>query len=141
MDNDRMQRNKPSVTHIGGIFVAAKDPKALAEWYKDKLGLAYSEEYLKQYGVYSLTLPFVDPKTSQESYIVWSIFKQEVGHEHGSALMINYRVNDLKMLARQLRDKNVPVKGPEMHPQGFFAWVTDPEGNSIELWEEKKAAS
>ena len=28
-------------------------------------------------------------------------------------------------------------KGPEYHENGSFAWVMDPEGNKVELWEPK----
>ena len=53
-----------------------------------------------------------------------------------SAFMINYRVDDLDALLTQLRAADVPVlKGPESHENGKFAWIMDPEGNKVELWE------
>ena len=50
--------------------------------------------------------------------------------------MINYRVDDLDALLAQLRAADVPVvKGPESHENGKFAWIMDPEGNKVELWQ------
>ncbi len=53
-----------------------------------------------------------------------------------ASFMINYRVDDLEGLLTQLRKANVEiVKGPESHENGKFAWIVDPDGNKIELWE------
>ena len=39
------------------------------------------------------------------------------------------------MLA-QLRAAGVEaVAGPESHENGKFAWIMDPEGNKVELWQ------
>jgi predicted enzyme related to lactoylglutathione lyase len=53
-----------------------------------------------------------------------------------SSFMINYRVDDLTALLAQLRGNGVEIlKGPESEENGKFAWVMDPDGNKIELWE------
>ncbi|MAQ17961.1 MAG: hypothetical protein CMN30_24585 [Sandaracinus sp.] len=58
-----------------------------------------------------------------------------VGPSQGS-VMINYRVDDLRALVDQLAGAGVPlVKGIDEEPNGLFAWVMDPEGNKVELWE------
>ena len=50
--------------------------------------------------------------------------------------MINYRVDDLDELLAQLQSKGVDIEaGPESHENGKFAWIMDPEGNKIELWQ------
>jgi predicted enzyme related to lactoylglutathione lyase len=52
--------------------------------------------------------------------------------------MINYRVDDLGELLAQLRAGGVEVlQGPESHENGRFAWIVDPDGNKVELWEPK----
>ena len=52
--------------------------------------------------------------------------------------MINYRVDDLAGLLGRLKAAGVePVQGPETHENGHFAWVVDPDGNKVELWEPK----
>jgi predicted enzyme related to lactoylglutathione lyase len=50
--------------------------------------------------------------------------------------MINYRVTDLDGLLAQLREEGVWVdERMETYEYGRFAWIADPEGNRIELWE------
>lgn len=50
--------------------------------------------------------------------------------------MINYRVDNLDELLAQLRKDGIGVvKGPECHENGKFAWIMDPDGNKVELWE------
>jgi predicted enzyme related to lactoylglutathione lyase len=52
--------------------------------------------------------------------------------------MINYRVDDLREMLAQLTKNGVEIlKGAELHENGKFAWVMDPDGNKIELWEPK----
>jgi predicted enzyme related to lactoylglutathione lyase len=56
--------------------------------------------------------------------------------------MINYRVDDLEALLAQLRAANVPIDpNQESAPYGHFAWITDPEGNRVELWQPLVEAS
>jgi predicted enzyme related to lactoylglutathione lyase len=51
--------------------------------------------------------------------------------------MINLRVNDLSAMLAQLRLKGADVaeETQDMDGVGRFGWVTDPEGNRIELWQ------
>lgn len=50
--------------------------------------------------------------------------------------MVNYRVEDARALARLLDEEgcNVLDKIDESE-HGVFAWVIDPEGNKVELWQ------
>jgi predicted enzyme related to lactoylglutathione lyase len=53
--------------------------------------------------------------------------------------MINYRVGDLDAILEQLRSQGVEVDDKmEESEYGRFAWVMDPEGNRLELWEPPK---
>ncbi len=50
--------------------------------------------------------------------------------------MVNFRVADLATLMASLEEAGVEVLGEiEEHPNGKFAWILDPEGRKIELWE------
>ena len=52
--------------------------------------------------------------------------------------MIDYRIDDLAGMLAQLRDGGVEaIQGPETHENGTFAWVMDPDGNEVELWQPK----
>jgi predicted enzyme related to lactoylglutathione lyase len=74
----------------------------------------------------------------------WSIFGKNSKYFDPSraSFMINYRVDDLDALLEALRAEGVEVDPKrEDYDYGRFAWITDPEGNKIELWEPPKAAS
>ena len=52
--------------------------------------------------------------------------------------MINYIVDDLDALVEKMRSRGVQID-PKRDDQDFgrFAWVYDPDGNKIELWEPR----
>lgn len=51
--------------------------------------------------------------------------------------MLNFPVGDLDAMLAQLRAAGADVdeETQEMPGVGRFGWVTDPEGNRIELWQ------
>ena len=120
------------VTGIGGIFFKSRsDSAALAGWYQKHLGIA-----LESWGGAILKWP--DDKADDKGLTVWNIADKDSQwfSPSDSAFMINYRVDDLVGLISQLRLDGVEiVGGPESHENGKFAWIMDPEGNKIELWE------
>ena len=120
------------VTGIGGVFLKCRgDSAALAAWYQQHLGLP-----LETWGGAILRWP--DDKAEDKGLTVWSLADKDSQwfSPSDSAFMINYRVDDLDALLAQLRAAGVePVAGPESHENGKFAWVMDPDGNKVELWE------
>jgi len=115
------------VTGIGGFFFRAKDPKALALWYQQHLGI--------------LTIPTSDGETSwqQESGATAFAPFPETSKYFGDASkvwMLNFRVRDLDKMAAQLQAAGIEVKiDPESQSYGRFGRLHDPEGNPIELWQ------
>jgi predicted enzyme related to lactoylglutathione lyase len=121
------------VTGIGGVFFKARDPKALAAWYAKHLGFA-----LEDWGGAILKWP--EDKAEDKGLTVWSLAESDSKWfaPSESNLMINYRVDDLGALLAQLTEAGVKiVKGPDAEENGKFAWIMDPEGNKVELWEPK----
>jgi predicted enzyme related to lactoylglutathione lyase len=120
------------VTGIGGIFFKSKgDSATLAAWYAKHLGLA-----LEDFGGAILKWP--DDKAEDKGMTVWSLAEpdSEWFSPSESSFMINYRVDDLGELLDQLRAEGVEIiQGPESHENGKFAWIMDPAGNKVELWE------
>jgi glyoxylase I family protein len=115
------------VTGIGGFFFRAKDPDAIAAWYRDNLG--------------------IDPVPMNEGEESW---RQQAGETAFTAMAgavdqfgapdrawaINFRVEDLDAMVEQLRGNDIIVDvDPEVYSMGRFASLTDPEGNPIQLWE------
>lgn len=118
------------VVGIGGVFLKARDPIALAAWYRDHLGLPV--EPGQTYG--ALTSSAAGETT------VWSTFPADTPYfGAGPATgMVNYRVTDLDAMLAQLRAAGAAVEDRvETYDYGRFGWATDPEGNRFELWEPK----
>ena len=117
------------VTGIGGIFFKARDPEKMAAWYRDQLGIR-AEDGHADFAWREKDRPEEMGRT------VWSIFPADTDY-FGSAVMINYRVSNLDQMLEQLRQSGVTVEKVEDFDYGRFAWITDPEGNRVELWEPK----
>ncbi len=125
------------VTGIGGVFFkSTSDHAALAQWYKKHLGMP-----LEDWGGAVLRWP--DDTAEDKGLTVWHVAKPDTQWfaPSGSSFMINYRVDDLIGLLAQLAASGIepiqPGGGPESHENGTFAWIMDPDGNKVELWEPK----
>jgi len=120
------------VTGIGGVFFKSRgNSAALAAWYEKHLGMP-----LEEFGGAILNWP--DDTAEDRGLTVWHVADKESQwfSPSDSAFMINYRVDNLAEMLAQLRDGGVEVvSGPESHENGKFAWILDPEGNKVELWE------
>jgi predicted enzyme related to lactoylglutathione lyase len=115
------------VTGIGGLFFRAHDPKALAAWYEEHLGITRTPS---KEG---------DPAWEQEAgTTVFSPFPETTNYfgDPKQAWMVNFRVRDLDAMMTQLRAAGIAVDDAQTYPGiGRFARLHDPEGNPIELWQ------
>ncbi len=126
------------VVGIGGIFFKARNQEKLSGWYRDHLGMSVADNLAT----------FTWNHTGRSGrkgagYTVWSIFPSgstyfsgKEGSPGSQRFMINYRVRNLRALLKKLKSEGVRVdEKVEEYEYGRFGWVTDPEGNRIELWE------
>lgn len=120
------------ITGIGGVFFKSKsDNQALSAWYQKHLGMS-----LEPWGGAILRWP--EDKAEDKGLTVWTVADNDSKwfSPSESSMMINYRVDNLEEMLDQLKAADIPVlKGPEYHENGKFAWIMDPDGNKIELWE------
>jgi glyoxylase I family protein len=115
------------VTGIGGFFFKAKDPQTLAKWYEANLGVNLTPK--------SYTEP---PWEQQSGPTVFEPFPENTTYFGSKHWMLNFRVNDLNAMVKQLQSRGIKVDvDPQVYPNGVFAQLTDPEGNPIQLWEPK----
>ena len=116
------------VLGIGGVFFKARDPKALAAWYRDHLGVPVEPD--QTYASFK--------SVGADEEAVWSTFPADTKYFGGGPAtgMINFRVRDLEAMLAQLRAAGADVDD-KIADEGYgkFGWVTDPEGNRVELWE------
>ena len=112
------------VIGIGGYFMRAADPAALGAWYRDCLGLDADENGLWR---------------QEPGPTVFAAFESGTDYFGSPAqqTMLNFRVRDLDAMLAQLRaaGADVAAETQDMEGVGRFAWVIDPEGNRIELWQ------
>jgi predicted enzyme related to lactoylglutathione lyase len=117
------------VSGIGGVFIRAKNPQALALWYQQHLGVPLSPD--APYGSFIA-------KAGDET--VWSTFAADTTYfgAQSQQSMVNYRVADLDAMLKQLKAADVWVDDQiEDGDYGKFGWAMDPEGNRFELWQPK----
>ena len=118
------------VEGIGGVFLKARDPKALAAWYREHLGV--SVEAGQTHALFTAAVA--------GEMTVWSAFPADTPYfGPGPALcMVNYRVRDLDAMLAQLRAAGAQVEDRiDEYDYGRFGWAADPEGNRFELWQPR----
>jgi len=120
------------VVALGGIFFRAKDPKALYEWYRKHLGIESVP------GAGAMWRDADHPEIPGCN--LFAIFPHDTKYfgPSQSSFMLNFRVENLDELLKSLREEGVEID-PKVDDSdyGKFAWVMDPEGNRVELWEPK----
>jgi predicted enzyme related to lactoylglutathione lyase len=120
------------VTGIGGVFMKARDPKAMAAWYRANLGIQVKNGYA--------AFEWREKENPDRlGTTTWTLFSTNSTYLGSSTApyMINYRVANLDRMIEQLKRAGTAVEKVKDYDYGRFTWVTDPEGTRIELWEPK----
>lgn len=114
------------VLGFGGIFFRAKDPGALAEWYRAHLGIDLVPNDAD-------TQPWI----AEGGATVFAPFAADTEYFPArQSFMLNFRVADLQGMLAQLTAAGISCKATEEMPGvGKFGQLTDPEGNVVELWQ------
>lgn len=126
------EAKQAKVEDVGGVFIYANDPKALAAWHKDKLGieLVYNAQEENYYFVFvrgnvkgANTVFAIKPAKSRLS-------------TEKDRFVVNFRVNDFDGVIERLKSKGVTIDRTQDYPSfGRFGWIKDLEGNPIEFWQ------
>lgn len=123
------------ITWVGGVFFKSPDPKNLATWYRDVLGIEIME--------WGGTLLRYDTP-GHPPFVVWNTFQEDSDYFKPSSreFMINFAVDDMDDFLARLAAMAVPLVGrDDDSPYGRFAWFLDPDGTKIELWQPKEPAA
>jgi predicted enzyme related to lactoylglutathione lyase len=119
------------VTGVGGVFVRSSDPKALARWYQDVLGVP-----VQSWG--GAVLHYDQP--GHPPVLTFAPFSAKSGYFDPSKreFMLDFAVDDMDAMVARISARGVAIlKRDDSDPNGRFAWILDPEGTKIELWEPK----
>jgi predicted enzyme related to lactoylglutathione lyase len=119
------------VTGLGGVFVKSRDPAGLLAWYSDHLHVAVQD--------FGASFRWRDEHVPERrGATIWGVFDADTGYFAPSdkPYMLNFRVDDLDALLARLRAAGVTVESKiEQSAEGRFAWIMDPDGTRVELWE------
>ncbi len=127
------RRRRARATGLGGVFLRSKDPVKLAQWYRRHLGLAISAG--GQVATWDWRSSRHRERVGSTLWAALDSADRDWGRGHPTA-QVNYRVDDLDAMLRQLRRSGVTVDDrTEESRYGRFGWAQDPEGNRFELWE------
>ena len=119
------------VTGLGGIFYKVADPAASQAWYQENLGVG---------GEWGAVFPF--KADSPEGFALLSPFKAATDYFAPSEapFMINLRVDDLDAMIADLAVKGISILGRQDEDDGRFAWILDPDGIKVELFQQIRGA-
>ncbi len=115
------------VTGLGGIFYKVADTAATTAWYQENLGVG---------GEWGAMFPYKNDNA--EGFSLLSPFKADSDYFTPSAapFMINLRVDDLDGMIADLAAKGIAILGRQDEDYGRFAWILDPDGIKVELWQQ-----
>ena len=115
------------VTGLGGIFYKVSDTERTKAWYQENLGVG---------GEWGAMFPF--KQDDAEGFALLSPFKAETEYfaPSDAPFMINLRVDDLEGMIADLAAKGIEILGRQDEDYGLFAWVLDPDGIKVELWQQ-----
>jgi len=116
------------VLGFGGLIFRAREPRVLGRWYERHFGIDPVRKNRRVWRQEPGPTVFV-PFQAREDYFGYF-------DNPDQAFMLNFRVEDLDAMLEQLRADGVRIDARRMTESiGRFAWVYDPEGNKVELWE------
>jgi predicted enzyme related to lactoylglutathione lyase len=146
---DRNEEQQPSqcameevmIDGIGGAFLFSNDTKRLAAWYRDCLGIVPQGEDAECSSIYA-SFEYRDLANPElKRTIAWAIMPtdQDIKDKPRTA-KINYTVKNMAEALSHLKSKGVAIEKTEEYPgMGIFAWLKDPDGNPIELWQPSES--
>lgn len=124
------------IESFGGVFIYANDAPKLRDWYKENLQLEYQS--FEEYGVHFTEFWYFNLE-QKKRYALFSVGQAPKELPLVKKYTINFRVQNMDETLKYLKSKGVEIIGPEVHDEGIFAWVIDPEENQVELWEDTKS--
>ena len=121
------ENTTPRITGLGGVFYVVKDPEATRAWYRENLGID---------GTYGPQLAWAEEPMANPYSLISHFTNDEYIQPGRDGFMINLRVHDLDGFVAGLKEKGITILDSADEGYGKFAWLLDPDGVKIELWEQ-----
>lgn len=126
---------------VGGIIIASRNVARLVAWYRG-LGLPVGDDGSCTVDLDGRPTPpprafvfSIQPAAGELPPTGGDLREEPYGRQRA---LLNVRVTDLDGTLDALRRRGEPAAGPKDYGYGRFAWVKDPDGNLVELWEPGK---
>jgi predicted enzyme related to lactoylglutathione lyase len=114
------------VLGLGGVFLKVADKKAWRAWYAEALGVKFEDFGSAIFPHPKAGVTQLAPFAADSDY-----FKPST-----APFMINLIVEDIDALIERAAAHGAPCLGRQDDPSfGRFAWLLDPAGIKVELWE------
>jgi predicted enzyme related to lactoylglutathione lyase len=115
------------IVGFGGVFWRTKNIDALKKWYSEVLGISMENDW---------NGTIIQSDKGHET--IFSFFKEDSNYFPSyQPVMLNFQVENMDECLLHLEKLGIPlVKETEKSDLGTFAWIADPEGRWIELWEK-----
>ncbi len=125
------------VKQLGGVFVYTHQLDLMSEWYQKTFNLRYDYE---QEGSLHLRSFYYQELNGDRRYTIFSLAQaKEQLPEGPKAFVLNFRVSSMDAALAYLKENGIEHEAEQVHEQGRFAWVSDPDGNRVEFWEDTAA--
>jgi glyoxylase I family protein len=111
---------------FGGVFWRTKNVDVVKNWY--------SKVFKIDLEAWNGTV--IKPQLGNET--IFSLFTEDNSYfPTEQQVMLNFQVDNLDETINHLEQIGVPlVKEKEINDYGKFAWIKDPDGRLVELWEK-----
>jgi glyoxylase I family protein len=111
---------------FGGVFWRTKNVDDVKKWYSKVFKIDLEE--------WNGTV--IKPQLGNET--IFSLFTEDNRYfPTEQQVMLNFQVDNLDETINHLEQIGVPlVKEKEISDYGKFAWIKDPDGRLVELWEK-----
>ena len=122
------KKSDPRLQYVGALTIHSPNPKALAAWYTEKLGLDVSSEYKGlYYGTFS----------TKSGDFNLGIHPLPAGAKVGTPnISITFRVSDYAAYTADLKSRGLAPVHEESAAYGHFFTIKDLDGNEVTIWGE-----
>jgi predicted enzyme related to lactoylglutathione lyase len=120
-----------AVVGIGGVFMKVADADTWRAWYAQVLGVAFDDWGGVQFPHPDIGYGVLSPFAADTDYFQPSF----------APFMLNLIVDDLDGVLARVKAAGAEWTGPEDNDYGRFAWLMDPAGVKVELWQPPPPAA
>lgn len=121
------------VLGVGGVFFQCRDLQTTMDWYARVLGMK-----IEDFGGAMFSHADSAAAKGTGAMTIFSGFAGDTDYFEPSdvPVMFNLMVDDLDAVLAQAAAEGVePVQPGDNQEYGRFAWIMDPDGRKVELWQ------